>query len=224
MYLDPFRDPLKVPLHHLHGLRGNFFKVSVNLEDRKTIFLSCYLKPFFKSVKIKPDETRKEAGPAYLFVGFDLRPATVSKNRCRSHQRGRSLEFSHSHQIQSIRNEEDCPWLWSSCRSSVEKVVTLQCINHQRAALLCIPSCQPVCSSEWPRPSPESQRWPQCCDSWCPPHTDQSWAQPGRTWPPAVVPLTTEDHCWHHPILESKVIVVGCDLTFGHLFTPVTAF
>lgn len=79
----------------------------------------------------------------------------------------------------------------------------------------CVPSCLPECSSEWPRPFPESQRWPRCCDSWCPPHTDQWWAQPGRIWPPATAPQTTVGHCWHHPVSEiSWLQYGGCFMTF----------
>lgn len=38
-YLNLLRHPLKVPLHHLHGLRGDFFQVSVHLEsgDREVV-------------------------------------------------------------------------------------------------------------------------------------------------------------------------------------------
>lgn len=78
-------------------------------------------------------------------------------------------------------------------------------VNQQRAVLLCRPSCPPVCSFEWPRPFPESQRWPQCSDSWCPPHTDRQQAQPDRAWLQAVALLTTEDHCWHHPEPEHNL-------------------
>lgn len=119
VYLNPLRDPLKVPFHHLHRLRGNFFKVSVHLVKEKKSYFQL-LDKFPKYQKMKRWNKKKKPWPAYLFAGFDLQQATASMSRCRSHQRGQSLESSRSHQTQSM-TKEDNPAIYISWECSVEK-------------------------------------------------------------------------------------------------------